>query len=102
MRFLIFFVTFLYSLEINVNFFKDKKTYEILTIYSDFPFICKKYKSKIKCIFDKLPSTPVFKSETIYFKINPLFKDNKFILDFDIKSKTFLIKNFEDNYIIIQ
>ena len=97
MRLLIFFITFLYSLEINVNFFKAKKTYEILTIYNDFPFICKRYKNKVKCIFDKLPSTPVFKSNTIYFKINPSFKDNIFIIDFNIKSKTFLIKSFEDN-----
>ena len=97
LRFFIFFVTFLYSLEINVNFFKDNKTYEILTIYNNFPFICKKYKNKVSCIFDKLPSTPVFKSETIYFKIIPSFIKNRFILTCDIKSKIFLLKSFEDN-----
>ena len=99
--FLSFFLTFLflYSLEINVDFFKNDKKIEIITLYDNkYPFKCEDKDKKIICEFAKIPSTPVFKTETVFFKIDPQFKKNKFYIVFTKKvpQKT-LLKSFNDN-----
>lgn len=63
MIFFLLFPILLFSLEINVDYGKDNKSYEILTLYNDFPFECKAQENNITCIFDKVPTTPVFKEE---------------------------------------
>ncbi|GAB6074049.1 tetratricopeptide repeat protein [Nautilia lithotrophica] len=98
MKFLLFlfFSISLYSLEINVDYYKKNNPYEILTITNDQPFYCKKNDLKIECIFKKTPSTPVFKTNTIYFDIKPEFCKNFFVLIFNVKTD-FILKSFEDN-----
>jgi TolA-binding protein len=95
--FLLFFASFLLALEINVDYSKRNNIpYEIMTINNDTPFTCQTDNNKIICEFNKTPSTPVFKTDTIYFNITPEFKKNKFYLIINVKSK-YLIKSFEDN-----
>jgi len=97
LRFLLLFSFLtLYALELNVDYTKNKKPEEILTITNDTPFICSEKKHKVICVFEKIPSTPVFKTDTVYFKIKPLFKNSRFILSIDVKGKYF-IKSFEDS-----
>lgn len=90
--FFLFLFSFLYSLEINISYFKKG---EILTLYNDFPFVCKQEKKKVICAFNKRPSTPVFKMKSLYFKVTPYFK-KKFYIVIDIKGDFFL-KPFYDN-----
>ena len=90
-----FFFIYLFSLEININYFKDKNEYEILTLYNENPFICKKDNKKVICEFNQIPSTPVFKTNSLFFKITPKFS-KKFFLIINIKS-FFQIKAFSDN-----
>ena len=94
--FLLLFFSILYSLEINVNYYKNKNPYEILTITNNQPFLCKKNDKTVECIFNKQPSTPVFKTDTVFFDIKPEFKQKFFILVFNVKSN-FSLKSFEDN-----
>ncbi|ACM93138.1 tetratricopeptide repeat domain protein [Nautilia profundicola AmH] len=94
---LLFFFVNLFGLEINVDYFKNNTSYEILTITNEQPFTCiKKNQQSVECYFDKSPSTPVFKTSTIFFNIKPQFKDNNFSILFNIKTH-FLLKSFEDN-----
>ena len=96
MRLLFLFVSFLFSLEINVDFYESPNIKnEILTIYNDFPFSCIKKKNQVICKFDKMPSTYVFKAKTTFFKIIPFFKNNKFFIKIECK-KCKLISR-EDN-----
>jgi len=98
LKFVFFFLPFLlFSLEINVDYFKFNKESEILTLYNNFPFSCNKAKNEIICEFDKLPSTSVFKAKTKFFKFLPLFKKNKFILVIKLKTKHVWIFAKEDN-----
>ncbi len=94
MRILFSFLLFVFSfgLEINVDYAKN---YEILTLYNTFPFHCMRLQKEVVCEFDKTPSTPVFKADTIYFSINPIFK-KKFFLDIKVK-KPFVLKSLGDN-----
>jgi tetratricopeptide (TPR) repeat protein len=87
---------FLYSFELNVNYYKDKNRYEILTLYNNEPFLCKKKGNNVICKFNKVPSTPTFKSNTIFFKITPIFKKRNFYLLINVKG-FYEIKSFEDN-----
>jgi len=66
----------LFALEINVDYGKSNKPYEILTLTNNFAFECKSLKQKVICIFDKTPKTPVFKDKTYFFKITPKFEKN--------------------------
>ena len=98
MKFFLFFISFIYlfGLEINIDYYKNKQKYEILTLYNNEPFKCKKENKRVICQFNKLPSTPVFKTSSIFFNINPIFKKNKFFLIVNINSY-FLIKSFTDH-----
>jgi len=95
--FLLFFITNLFALELNVDYAKKQKPYEILTIYNDTPFLCIRKSENIICEFSKLPSTPVFKSSTIYFDITPLFKNKKFYINIHLKTEKITINKFQDN-----
>jgi len=97
LKFFLFLFSFIYlfSLEININYFKDKNKYEVLTLYNEKPFICKKLDKKVICEFSKIPSTPVFKTNSLFFKIIPKFL-KKFVLIINVKS-FFQIKSFSDN-----
>ena len=98
MKFVFFFLPFLlFSLEINVDYFKYNKESEILTLYNNFPFSCKRTKDSVVCEFDKLPSTSVFKAKTKFFKFIPKFKKNKFILIIRLKTKNVWIFAKPDN-----
>jgi len=99
LRFLwIFVFIFAYGLEINVDYAtKDNKPYEIMNIKNDEPFECRKLERFVKCKFDKIPSTPVFKSGTIFFNIKPLFKKS-FYLIIEVKTPFFLKANEDDLY----
>jgi len=96
---LIFFLLFpilLFALEINVDYGKSRTPYEILTINNDFKFSCKPYKRKVICEFDKVPTTPVFKDKTYFFKITPKFNRKKFIIEIDVKGN-YKLYTFKDN-----
>ncbi|GAX87707.1 conserved hypothetical protein [Lebetimonas natsushimae] len=98
MKFFLFLFSFLYlyALELNINYFNDKQKYEILTLYNNKPFICLNKNNQVICKFDKLPSTPVFKSKTVFFNINPEFKNKKFYLVIDVKD-FYQIKSFNEH-----
>ena len=98
MRFLLFlfFSIILYALEINVNYYKNNNSYEVLTIINNIPFSCKKINKKVECVFNKPPSTPVFKTNTIFFDIKPEFRKKSFVLTFNVKTD-YILKSFEDN-----
>jgi tetratricopeptide (TPR) repeat protein len=87
---------FLYSLEINISYYKGDTKSEILTLYNNEPFLCKKKFDKVICEFDKLPSTPVFKTSSVFFKIIPQFKGSKFFLVIYVK-KFFILKSFQEH-----
>ncbi|WP_456480768.1 tetratricopeptide repeat protein [Nautilia sp.] len=93
---LFFFFVFSYTLEINVDYSKDKYAYEVLTIKNKKPFFCKEKKNKIICEFDRHPSTPVFKTATVFFRISPLFKKNRFYLVISLKRK-YVLRKFDDD-----
>jgi hypothetical protein len=95
---LIFIFSFSYSLEISVNYAKYKgEDYSIMNIINDKPFFCKEIKeNSYKCTFDKLPDTPVFETNTIFFHIKPHFIGDDFVLDINSKYKS-TIKSFEKN-----
>jgi hypothetical protein len=92
----LFFSLFLYSLELNISFYKNQKKYEILTLYNNEPFICKAKNKKILCEFNKLPSTPLFKNKSVFFKIFPSFKRNKFHLVINVKG-FYQLKSFSEH-----
>jgi len=98
LRFLLFlfFSIILYALEINVNYYKNNNSYEVLTIINNIPFSCKKINKKVECVFNKPPSTPVFKTNTIFFDIKPEFRKKSFVLTFNVKTD-YILKSFEDN-----
>ncbi|AZV47103.1 hypothetical protein C3L23_07405 [Nautilia sp. PV-1] len=98
MKFLLLLFSFLnlFALNINVDYSKEKYPYEIMTLYNKQPFSCIKKEHSAECVFDKTPSTPVFKTDTIFFKITPVFKNGKFFIIFNIKGN-FILKSFEDN-----
>ncbi len=91
------FPLFLLALEINVDYYQENKS-EILTLYNNFPFVCKKEKKKIICVFDKVPSTTVFKTKTKFFKFIPIFKKKNFILEINCLSKCFLFAKRDNLY----
>jgi len=94
---LLFFSVNIFALELNVDYFKNKNSNEILTINNSSPFTCtQKDKHFIECAFDKVPSTPVFQTDSIYFVITPVFKNRKFFIDLLVKSN-YILKSFEDN-----
>lgn len=95
MIFFLLFPILLFSLEINVDYGKDNKSYEILTLYNDFPFECKAQENNITCVFDKVPTTPVFKDKTYFFSILPKF-NKKFIVNIQVKGN-YKIYAFKDN-----
>ncbi len=92
----LFFVFNLYSLELNVNYAKKDNPYEILTVTNKSEFQCKKAKEGVLCIFDKIPSTPVFKTDTVFFNITPVFEKKKFVLRIKIKTG-YLLKSLNGN-----
>jgi tetratricopeptide (TPR) repeat protein len=99
LKFFLFLFSFIFlsALELNISYFKNKHNkYEILTLYNNESFICKKNLKKVICQFNKLPSTPTFKSASIFFNINPEFKKNKFYLVINIKG-FFKLKSFSDH-----
>jgi TolA-binding protein len=67
-----------------------------MTIKGDMPFSCFKRQGGVKCVFDKIPSTPVFKTDTVFFKITPVFKNGKFIINFSINGN-FILRSFQDS-----
>ena len=93
--FLLFFPILLLALEINIDYSKDKKPYEILTIYDKNPLKCKIEKKSLVCVFEKSPKTPVFTEHTRFFNILPSFK-KKFVIRIEIKAP-YKIFYFEDN-----
>ena len=87
-----FLFSFLFGLEVVVDTAKD---YSILTMHNNTPFICKqKDKNTYICKFFKLPSTPVFATNTLDFKFTPFFDKNKFYLKIDVKNRS-IIKSFK-------
>jgi hypothetical protein len=98
LKFFLFLFSFfyLYSLELNIDYFKNKQKYEILTLYNNETFFCLKQNKQIICEFNKLPSTPVFKNKTIFFNIQPQFKNKKFYLIISVKG-FYQIKNFNEH-----
>jgi len=95
--FLLFLPLLLFSLEINVDYYaKNNIKNEIVTLYNDFNFSCKQDKNIVLCEFDKLPSTYVFKTKSLFFKFIPVFKNKKFFLKIECKNKCYLISR-EDN-----
>jgi TolA-binding protein len=91
----LFFLLNLYSLELNVNYAKNKNPYEVLTITNNEKFTCSVTDgSSVECLFDKVPSTPVFKTSTVFFNINPVFENGRFKLDIKIKTG-FVLKAFD-------
>ncbi|WP_024792010.1 tol-pal system YbgF family protein [Lebetimonas sp. JS170] len=98
MKFFLFLFSFIYlfSLEINIDYFKNKQKYEILTLYNDKPFVCKKNVKKIICEFNDIPSTPVFKTNSVFFNITPKFQNKKFLLIIKIKG-FYQLKNFNEH-----
>jgi len=93
----LFLPIFLFALEINIDYSKHNKPYEILTIYNKTPFFCKEKKQKLICEFNKIPQTPVFKDESKFFRVIPSFKEKKFFITIDIKSNNYKVFSFEDN-----
>ena len=89
---LVFFITYLFGLEIVVDTAKD---YSVLTMHNNTPFACKKKdKNTYICKFFRLPSTPVFATNTLDFKFTPFFDKNSFFLKINVKNKSF-IKSFK-------
>ncbi len=98
MKFLFFlFPIILMALEINVDYYQGNKS-EILTLYNNFPFNCKKEKNEILCIFDRIPTTTVFKTKTKFFTFNPVFKKKKFILKIECFSKCYIFAKRDNLY----
>jgi len=82
----------LLALEIVVD---TAKNYSVLTMHNNKSFKCKKQNTKTYiCLFNTLPATPVFSTNTIDFKITPIFNKNKFYLEIQVKNKSF-IKSFK-------
>ena len=95
--FFLLFPLLLFSLEINVDYLHSKKDLEILTLYNNFPFQCKKNFSQIICKFDKFPSTSVFKAKTKFFSFYPQFKNKKFYFFIKVKTKNVWLFAKTDN-----
>jgi len=84
----------LFSLEIVVD---TAKNYSILTMNNDKVFACKqKNDTTYICRFDTLPSTPVFSTNTLDFKLTPFFNKNLFYIKIEVKNKS-IIKSFKKN-----
>ena len=95
--FFLLFPILLFALNINVDYGNAKKPYEILTLYNDKPFSCYRISdSTIRCKFNKVPKTPVFKDKTRYFEINPFFSKKNFVIDIKIHAP-FKYYSFKDN-----
>ena len=93
-KFLIFFFLPLFGLEIVVD---TTNNYSILTMTNDKKFMCKqKDKNTYICKFPTLPSTPVFATNSVYFKLIPFFNKDTFYLKIKVKNKSF-IKSFAKN-----
>ena len=95
MRLLFLFFSFVFAFEVNVSYLKSDPPVEILTLTSNFPIICKRGNKFVVCEFNKIPSTPTFKTKSIYFEITPVF-DKNFYLYIKVK-KHFILKGFSDN-----
>ena len=100
MKYIIYFLFIpLFALEINVN---TTDEYSILNIKNNSPFTCKAKNKKVYiCKFNKLPSAPVFETESVFFKIKPIFKKDKFYLKIESKYNLFakpFKKNLYENY----
>jgi len=93
--FFLFLPFLLFALNINVDYGNAKNPYEILTLYNKTPFTCIKKENQIKCIFDKKPTTPVFKNKSYFFKIVPKF-DKKFVIEIYVKG-SYRLFPFKDN-----
>jgi len=96
LRFLLFFPVFLLALQINIDYSKAKKPYEVLTLYDKEAFECSMQNNLLTCSFEKVPKTPVFKEKTRFFEIIPQFKKG-FVLKIKIDTKNYKIFAFEDN-----
>jgi len=84
----------LFALKIVVDTTND---YSVLTMTNNNPFMCKqKNQNEYVCKFFTLPSTPVFSTNSLYFKLTPFFQKNRFYLKIDVKNKSF-IKSFKNN-----
>jgi len=84
----------LFALEIVVNTLNE---YSVLNITADNPFVCKQKEKNIYiCKFDKLPSTPVFSTNSVAFKLTPFFDKSSFYLKIEAKNKS-IIRAFKKN-----
>ena len=91
---LIFFISYLFGLEIVVD---TAKEYSVLTMNNNTPFACKQKDSNTYiCKFFRLPSTPVFATNTLNFKIKPFFEKDNFFIKIKVKNKS-IIKSFKKN-----
>jgi len=94
--FLTLFFPFFYliGLEIVVD---TNNNYSVLTMQNDKNFICKKKDNyTIVCKFPMLPDTPVFSTNTLFFKISPFFDKQQFYMKISSKNRIF-IKSFKKN-----
>ena len=92
--FFLFFFIKLFSLEVVVNTTND---YSVLTMTNNKKFICKQKDEKTYiCRFSTLPSTPVFSTNTVDFKLFPFFDKNIFYMKIITKNSSF-IKSFKKN-----
>jgi TolA-binding protein len=94
MRLFFLFFSFIFAFELNISYLK-KPSLEILTLNSASPIECRKSNNLIICKFNKIPSTPTFKTKSIYFEITPIF-DKNFYLYIKVK-KPFILKGFSGN-----
>lgn len=96
---ILFLSLYLYGLELNVNIGKnDKQNYSILTLTHKEPFVCQRKDERFLCYFDAKPSSPVFKTETVFFKIVPTFEKERFLLSITPKYKSSLFSFERDMY----
>ena len=79
-----------------MDYYKNSSSYEVLTVTNNKPFFCKTTDKKIECVFNEKPSTPVFKTNTIFFDIKPEFRKKYFVLIFNVKTN-YILKSFEDD-----
>jgi len=93
---LLFFLLIQYSFGLTI-IVDTTNNYSVLNIKNKEPFICKKKNKNIYiCKFNKLPSTPVFETKSVDFKIIPFFYKKIFYIKIVAKNKS-IIKSFEKN-----